>query len=131
MIRLELLQQNVPVPRFLEAELIQRALKLIDDPFLHEFLERVLPSVDRCQIVCGYPGERREQMPIPPKPLVYEILCILRSVLHHGCENRMTDLCVPGLVRLNTRDHLLKGMIGGSMRQRGETNELKVGEARF
>src|SRR5260370_15980326 len=118
MIRLEFLQQNVPVPRFGETELIQRALELIDDPLLHEFLERVLTSVNGCQIVGGYPGESRKQVPVPPKPLVYEILCILRITLHHGCENGMTDLRVPGLVRLNTRDHLLKRMIGGSMRQR-------------
>src|SRR5499427_9438144 len=39
-IDLQLIQENVPIPRFLQSEFVQGAKKLIDDPFLHEFLER-------------------------------------------------------------------------------------------
>src|SRR5580692_8859458 len=131
MINLKLVQQSVPVPRFFETEFRKRAQELIYDPLFHEFFERGLASLDGCHIVRRKPGDNRKKMPIPPEPLVYEVLCILRIVLHESCENGMTDLRVPGFVRLNTSDHLLKRMIGGSMRQRGKTHELKVCEPRF
>src|SRR5258708_38663892 len=131
MINLQFVQQDVPVPRLLQSEFIQRAEELVYDPLLHELLERVLAPATGRQIIHADSGENRKEMPIPPEPLVNEILDILRIVLHHCCEYRVTDLGVPGLVSLDTGHHLLKGVIAGFMRQRSEADELKIGEARF
>src|SRR2546426_9983006 len=130
-IDLERLEELVPVPRPVETVLSEEPLKLIEDPLFDELLERLCPSLDRRQIVHGESGYDREKEPVPPEPLVDEVLRIRRIVLNDGAQDRPSDLRMPRLVGLDALNHLLEHPVSDEMGHGRQAHELEVREAGF
>src|SRR5688500_9766801 len=120
-------EEDVPVPRLVEAELLQRAGELVDDPLLHELLERPLSVLEGHVVVHGQAGQDREELPRPPEGDVDEVLgLLLLAGLDHGLQDGRADLGVAGLVGLDALDQLGEGEVAGPGGVGRQTDELQV-----
>ena len=128
---IERAQELLPVPRPLEPEIRKGPLELVDDPLLHEFLERSRAVAQGRQVVHREPGHDREEQPAAPKPLVDEVLGVIRIVFENRFENGAPDLSVAGFVGLDALDHLLEHPVAHAVGHRGQADELQVCEAGF
>ena len=128
----EVTQEDVPVPGLVEPEVLEGAGELVDDPLLHELLERALPVLERHVVVHGQAGQDREQLPGPPEGDVDQVLSlVLLAALDHGLEDGRADLGVAGLVGLDALDELGEGEVAGPGGVGRQADELQVGEARL
>ena len=120
----------VPVPRPFQAEVPELVDELLDDPLVHELLERVGAVLQRRVVVHRQPGEQREDVPAPPEHVVDQLLRdVLLAVLDQDLDRRLTLLRVPGLIGLDRGDQRAEVEIPDVHRVRGHAQELQVGEA--
>ena len=127
---LDVVQEIVPVPRQVEADCLDVAGELVDHPFVHELLERVLAELQRRVVVHGDAAEGGELLPDTPEADIDQPLRLrLAPVLDHDADERRADLRMARLVGLDALQHGGEGVIAGLGRVCREPDELQVGEA--
>ena len=120
--------EGLPVPGPLEAHLLEHVQELIDDPLLHELLERERAVLDGREVVHREAGHDGEELPAAPEPLVDEGLRARAIVLDQLREHRPADLGVARLVALDALHHLLEHLVAHLVRERRQADELQVRE---
>ena len=126
---LDVVEEDVPIPRGVEAQVLHLAVPLPDHPFVHELLERHVPLFERDVVIHRDADGDREQAPDPPQRDVHRLLRFLfAAVADHDLDGRRAELGVAGLVRLDARDQVREGVVAHVRGVGREPDHLEVGE---
>src|SRR3989442_4641424 len=129
-IPVQLIQEGLPVPGGLHAEIAELVHKLLDDPLFHELLERHGAVFERRVVVHRESGEQAEEAPASPEHHVYQSLgFILHAVLHQNLQRRLALLGMASLIGLDAGDQGAELYVSHMHSIGGHAQELKVREA--
>src|SRR5579875_3643487 len=105
MVPVQFVQECLPVPGRIHAQVAELIHKLLDDPFFHEFLKRHCTLFKRGVVIHREAREQAEDAPTSPEHNIDQPLClILSAILHQDFERWFTLLRMTSFIGLNAGD---------------------------